>query len=72
MVVGHNPSLSEFLGRLVGGPASPAQIDMKKGAVAKVELRGKSATLLWLVTPKIARVLHPALKSSSRPKTSRK
>ena len=70
MVVGHNPSLSEFLGRLVGGPAAPAQIDMKKGAVAKVELRGKSATLLWLVTPKIARVLHPALKSSSRPKTS--
>ena len=72
MVVGHNPSLSEFLGRLVGNPAAPANIELKKGAVARVEVRGKSARLLWMITPKIARVLHPTLKSSSRPKTSRK
>lgn len=72
MVVGHNPSLSEFLGRLIGDGVSPAMVEMKKGAVARVELRGKSGRLLWMVTPKIARVLHPVLKKSSRPKTSRK
>lgn len=72
MVVGHNPSLSDFLGRLVGTAASPAHIEMKKGTVAKVDLRGKSGRLLWMITPKIARVLHPTLKNSSLPKTSRK
>jgi len=72
MVVGHNPSLSDFLGRLIGSGAAPALVEMKKGAVARVEVQGKSGRLLWMVTPKIARVLHPVLKKSSRPKTSRK
>jgi phosphohistidine phosphatase len=72
MFVGHNPSLSEFLGRLIGNAASRALVEMKKGAVARVETAGKSGRLLWMVTPKIARVLQPVRKKSSRPKTSRK
>lgn len=72
MVVGHNPSLTEFLGKSTSGGTGAAQIDFKKGAVAKVEMNGRTGTLQWLVTPKIARTLQTSLKASSRPKTSRK
>lgn len=72
LVVGHNPSLSDFLGRLAGNPASPARLELKKGAVAKVDVRGKAGRLQWMITPKVARVLHSGLKNNSRPKTSRK
>ncbi|HET8890757.1 MAG TPA: phosphohistidine phosphatase SixA [Candidatus Angelobacter sp.] len=72
MVVGHNPSLSEFLNKSVSGAAGSAQIDFRKGAVARVEMDGRTGTLDWLITPKIARALQASLKSSSRPKTSRK
>ena len=72
MVVGHNPSLTEFLTKAFSGGAVPAHIDFKKGAVAKVEVAGRRGTLDWLVTPKIARALQASRKLSSRPKTSRK
>jgi len=72
MVVGHNPSLSEFLGKSLVSSSGPSHIDLKKAAVAKVEMSGKSGTLEWLVTPKIARTLQTSLKASSRPKTARK
>lgn len=54
MVVGHNPNLSEFLGKLIGRRAA-AQIDLKKGAVAKVDSDSKGGTLEWCITPKIVR-----------------
>jgi phosphohistidine phosphatase len=72
MVVGHNPSLTEFLSKTVAGSAGSAHIEFKKGAVAKIDLSGRTGTLHWLVTPKIARTLQASLKTSSRPKTSRK
>ena len=72
MVVGHNPSLTEFLDKSVSGAGGSTQIDFRKGAVARVEMNGRTGTLDWLVTPKIARTLQASLKSSSRPKTSRK
>src|SRR6266853_124817 len=72
MVVGHNPSLTEFLSKSISAGTAVAQIDFKKGAVAKVEMNGRTGTLDWLVTPKIARTLQASLKTSSRPKTSRK
>jgi phosphohistidine phosphatase len=72
MVVGHNPSLTEFLSNSISAGGGAAQIDFKKGAVARVEMNGRAGTLHWLVTPKIARTLQTSLKSSSRPKTSRK
>jgi len=72
MVVGHNPSMTEFLGKTVSAGTSPAHIDFKKGAVAKVETTGRIGMLHWLVTPKIARSLQASRKLSSRPKTSRK
>jgi phosphohistidine phosphatase len=72
MVVGHNPNLSEFLGRCITETACEAGIDLKKGAVAKVELGRNSAALHWCLTPKVLRLLYAAAAESSRPKTSRK
>ena len=72
LLVGHNPSMAEFLSKTISRKTGTAQVDFKKGAVAKVELTGRSGTLEWMVTPRIARALQSALKSSSRPKTARK
>ena len=72
MVVGHNPNLSEFLGRCVSEAGCEAVIELKKGAVAKIEMGRNSAALHWCFTPKILRSLHAAAAESSRPKTSRK
>lgn len=72
ILVGHNPSFTEFLSKTISGSSGATEIDFKKGAVAKVEMNGRSGTLEWLVTPKIARVLQTSLKANSRPKTSRK
>jgi phosphohistidine phosphatase len=72
MVVGHNPNLSEFLGRLVSDSGCEAGFDLRKGAVAKVEVRRNSASLQWCLTPKLVRALHAAATESSRPNTSLK
>jgi phosphohistidine phosphatase len=72
MVVGHNPNLSEFLGRLISPAGCEASTDLRKGAVAKVELRRTSGSLQWILTPKMLRILYAAAAESSRPKTSRK
>jgi len=72
MVVGHNPSLTEFLSKTISAGTGATHIDFKKGAVAKVEVTGRNGNLHWLITPKIARSLQASRKFSSRPKTSRK
>jgi len=77
MVVGHNPNLSHFLGGMIcegmiGESGCEASVELKKGAVARVELRRSSGTLMWCLTPKALRTLYAAAVESSRPKTSRK
>lgn len=75
MVVGHNPSISEFLARLIAKAGCEAQVDFKKGAVARVETLRHSAALNWFFTPKIARAIQAAAAvaaEKSNPKTSRK
>jgi phosphohistidine phosphatase len=72
MVVGHDPNLSEFLGRCISRGAGAAQVGLKKGAIALVEQKRNSAVLRWCLTPKLAAVLQAASTTSSRPKTSRK
>lgn len=72
MVVGHNPNLSQFLGSVISDSGCEASLELKKGAVAKVEMRRTSGTLQWCVTPKVLRALHDTAVESSRPKTSRK
>ena len=72
LVIGHNPNLREFLGRVISDSGCEAVVDLKKGAVAKVEMRRNSGSLSWCFTPRILRTLHTAATESSRPKTSRK
>ncbi len=72
MVVGHNPNLSEFLGRMVSSSGCEADLELRKGAVAKVEVNRTSGSLQWCLTPKVLRSLYAAAAESSRPKSSRK
>jgi phosphohistidine phosphatase len=72
LLVGHNPNLREFLGRVISDSGCEAVVELKKGAVAKVEMRRNSGSLSWCITPRILRTLYTAATESSRPKTSRK
>ena len=72
MCVGHNPNLSGFLGRAISEAGCEASIELKKGAVAKVEMGRNSSVLQWCLTPKMLRDLYSAAAESSRPKISRK
>jgi phosphohistidine phosphatase len=72
MVVGHNPNLSQFLGAIISDSGCEASVELKKGAVAKVEMRRSTGTLQWCLTPKLVRSLYAAAVESSRPNTSRK
>ena len=52
MLVGHEPSMSETISRVIGGGA----IDLKKGGLACFETSNSDASrgrLLWLVPPKL-------------------
>jgi phosphohistidine phosphatase len=70
MVVGHNPSLTEFLNQALLGEGCHNAIEMKKGSVAWVKKIGrKAATLKWYMTPKTVRLIQQASARSSRPKT---
>jgi phosphohistidine phosphatase len=72
LVVGHNPNLSQFLGTVISDSACEASVELKKGAVAKVEMRRTTGTLQWCITPKVLRTLYETAVESSRPSTSRK
>jgi phosphohistidine phosphatase len=73
MVVGHNPSLSRFLSNVITGATNGRAVELKKGAVARVDYDGrKPAMLQWCITPRIVETVYQSAKTSSRPKTSRK
>ena len=73
MVVGHNPNLSEFLGRSTSREnGCEADTELKKGAVARIETTRNSGTLNWCLTPEILRSLYVAATESPGPKTSAK
>ncbi len=70
LMVGHNPSMTEFVSQLLLGKGSSEPIDFKKGAIARVDKEGsKPALLKWLMPPKVVRALQPDSAKSSRPKT---
>jgi phosphohistidine phosphatase len=61
-VVGHEPTVSGLVARLVGG-SSPAAFAFKKGGAAMVDLPGgplKPGRLVWLLKPRILRRLADA------------
>ena len=72
MVVGHNPTISQFLSLLVSDGMNAKAIEMKKGGVARVDYTPKKSVLNWVITPKIVKTLQSTRQSKSRPKTSRK
>jgi phosphohistidine phosphatase len=75
MVVGHNPSITDFLGRIITKSGTAALADFKKGAVACTEIERQAASLKWFFTPKMVRSIQAAAAAAaekSHPKTSRK
>lgn len=71
LIVGHNPNLFKFLGRLITGNGG-AGIRMRKGAVARIDMSKHPPLLQWLIDPRMARWIYASVAKSSRPKTSRK
>ena len=72
MVVGHNPNFSEFLSLLISENATESVVEMKKGGLAKVDVKQLRGMLTWYVTPKLLKTAQTTSASSSRPNTSRK
>jgi phosphohistidine phosphatase len=62
-LVGHEPSLSEFVSYLLTGDEGLMYLEMKKGGVVCLHFEGGlsvgAAALGWVMTPKMARLLHP-------------
>jgi len=71
LAVGHNPSLFQFLGRLCTGNGG-ANLRMRKGSIARIDLDRHPPQLQWLIDPRMARQIYASVQKSSRPKTSRK
>ena len=71
LVVGHNPNLFQFLGKLVTGNGGAA-IRLRKASIARVDMDHHPARLQWLMDPRTARAIYASVAKKSRPKTSRK
>lgn len=71
LMVGHNPNLFKFLGRIISGNGG-AGVRMRKGSVARVDMSKHPPLLQWLIDPRMARQIYASVAKSSRPKTSRK
>jgi phosphohistidine phosphatase len=73
LVVGHNPNLHQFIGRLITGNGHDGgSIRLRKGAIARVDMSRRPPQMQWLIDPRLARVVYASVTKSSRPKTSRK
>ena len=74
MVVGHNPNITTFLGSMMVPFSSQltANVRLRKGSLARLNLTRGPATLQWMLDPRTVRALYATSMKSSRPKTSRK
>lgn len=71
LMVGHNPNLFKFLGRIITGNGG-AGVRMRKCSVARIDMDRHPPLLQWLMDPRMARWIYASVAKSSRPKTSRK
>ena|SRR5271165_4248076 len=71
LVVGHNPSLQNFLGALVGA-SGKACFRLRKAGIARLDYEKQPATLCWMVEPRLLRSVYTSVTKSSRRKTSKK
>jgi phosphohistidine phosphatase len=73
MVVGHDPSMTEFVNKVLSGGGPLAAIEMKKGGVAKVEKDvRKQPVLKWVMPPKVVQKIQRSSAKRSRAKTALK
>ncbi len=74
LVVGHNPNLNGFLGSLLvpSSTRASAQVRLRKGSLARVNIARGPAVLQWMLDPRIVRAVYTTSTKSSRRKTSRK
>lgn len=81
MVVGHNPTISEFLSAVLSRGGDIEIVELKKGSVAKVDMHSnKAGALNWCVTPKLVQAAYDAATPAGqngnpngrRPKASKK
>ncbi len=73
MIVGHNPTLTDFCSLLLTNGIDNRVVELKKAGVAKVEYSGKNNGVLhWSLTPKLIRSLQASDGFRSLPKTARK
>ncbi len=74
LVVGHNPNLQSFLGSLLvpATPRTEAQVRLRKGSLARLNLTRGPAIMQWLIDPRMVRALYATSTKSSLRKTSKK
>ena len=73
LVVGHNPNLAQFAGALISGQrGGRANLRLRKGAMARIDVSRRPAQLLGLVDTRVLRQFQASAAKSSRRKTSRK
>ncbi len=79
LMVGHNPTLTYFLGQMIEGgaaleavPPPMARVRLRKGSMARVTVDRGPAMLRWLLDPRLVRALYATSTKSSRRRTSRK
>ncbi|MFH1739401.1 MAG: phosphohistidine phosphatase SixA [bacterium] len=56
VLVGHEPDFSRFISATTCGHAQGG-VAMKKGGVARIDFNGRDTELIWLLPPKITKVL---------------
>lgn len=59
-LVGHEPTMHELVSYLLTADTGHAQVEFRKGSVARLELEGLrpgSARLRWLLAPKVLRAI---------------
>ncbi len=73
MVVGHDPSMTEFVNRTLSGGRPLEVVEMKKAGVAKVEMELRGPVILrWCMTPKVVQKIQRSSAKRPRPKTDSK
>jgi phosphohistidine phosphatase len=71
LVVGHNPTLFQFLGHLMTG-SDDVNIRMRKGSIARVDMERHPPLLRWLLDPRMARSIYASMPKGSRAKAKAK
>lgn len=72
LVVGHNPNLAQFAGALIASRGGRANLRLRKGTFARIDVSRRPGLLLGLVDTRMLRQFQASVAKSSRRKTSRK